>query len=63
MSEPDAGSDLASVRTTATRVDGGWRVTGTKVWTTNAHLNHFAVMLCRTTPRPRPATATPGCRS
>ena len=50
MSEPDAGSDLASVRTTATRVDGGWRVTGTKVWTTNAHLNHFAVVLCRTTP-------------
>lgn len=49
MSEPDAGSDLASVRTTATRTDGGWRVSGTKVWTTNAHLNHFAVVLCRTT--------------
>ncbi|GAA4871347.1 acyl-CoA dehydrogenase family protein [Actinomycetospora straminea] len=51
MSEPDAGSDLASVRTTATPVDGGWRVTGTKVWTTNAHLNHFAVVLCRTSPQ------------
>ena len=48
MSEPDAGSDLASVRTTATRVEGGWRVDGTKVWTTNAHLNHFFVVLCRT---------------
>ena len=48
MSEPDAGSDLASVRTTATRTDGGWRVDGTKVWTTNAHLNHFFVVLCRT---------------
>ncbi len=54
MSEPDAGSDLASVRTTATRVDSGqhadrgWRVDGTKVWTTNAHLNHFFVVLCRT---------------
>lgn len=51
MSEPDAGSDLASVRTAASRVEGGWRVTGTKVWTTNAHLNHFAVVLCRTSPQ------------
>lgn len=50
MSEPDAGSDLAAVRTAATRVDGGWLVTGTKVWTTNAHLNHFVVVLCRTSP-------------
>lgn len=48
MSEPDAGSDLASVRTTATRTDGGWRLNGTKVWTTYAHLNHFFVVLCRT---------------
>ncbi|HEY2195495.1 MAG TPA: acyl-CoA dehydrogenase family protein [Actinomycetospora sp.] len=48
MSEPDAGSDLASVRTTATRTEDGWRVDGTKVWTTNAHLNHFFVVLCRT---------------
>jgi alkylation response protein AidB-like acyl-CoA dehydrogenase len=48
MSEPDAGSDLASVRTTATRTEQGWRVDGTKVWTTNAHLNHFFVVLCRT---------------
>jgi alkylation response protein AidB-like acyl-CoA dehydrogenase len=48
MSEPDAGSDLASVRTTATRTEEGWRVDGTKVWTTNAHLNHFFVVLCRT---------------
>ncbi|MDL5159075.1 acyl-CoA dehydrogenase family protein [Actinomycetospora termitidis] len=48
MSEPDAGSDLASVKTTAVREDDGWRVSGTKVWTTNAHLNHFFVVLCRT---------------
>lgn len=50
MSEPDAGSDLAAVRTTATRVDGGWLVNGTKVWTSAAHLNHFFVVLCRTSP-------------
>jgi hypothetical protein len=51
MSEPDAGSDLAAVRTRATQVTGGWRVTGTKVWTSNAHLNHFMVALVRTSPR------------
>jgi len=37
MSEPDSGSDLASVRTRAEQVDGGWRLTGTKVWTSGAH--------------------------
>ena len=52
MSEPDAGSDLASVRTRAVRTDGGWRLTGTKVWTTNAHLNHFCMVLCRTSDEP-----------
>jgi alkylation response protein AidB-like acyl-CoA dehydrogenase len=50
MSEPDSGSDLASVRTRATQVDGGWRVSGTKIWTSGAHVNDFAVMLCRTSP-------------
>ncbi|MGY1723471.1 acyl-CoA dehydrogenase family protein [Blastococcus sp. SYSU DS0533] len=50
MSEPDSGSDLASVRTRATRVDGGWRVTGTKVWTSEAHRNHYFAVLCRTSP-------------
>ncbi|SEL04683.1 Acyl-CoA dehydrogenase [Blastococcus sp. DSM 46786] len=50
MSEPDSGSDLASVRTRATRVDGGWTVTGTKVWTSEAHRNHFFAVLCRTSP-------------
>ena len=48
MSEPDAGSDLASVRTAAARTDGGWVLNGTKIWTSNAHLNHFFVVLCRT---------------
>lgn len=48
MSEPDAGSDLAAVRTRATRVDGGWVVRGTKLWTTNAHHCHYMILFCRT---------------
>lgn len=48
MSEPGAGSDLAAVRTTASRADGGWVLNGTKVWTSHAHLNHLIVVLCRT---------------
>lgn len=51
MSEPDAGSDLAAVRTRATRVAGGWSVSGTKVWTSHAHRCHFMVALCRTEAR------------
>lgn len=47
MSEPDAGSDLASVRTRAIRVDGGWTLSGRKVWTSFAHLNHYAIVLAR----------------
>lgn len=50
MSEPDAGSDLASVRSSATKVDGGWSLSGTKVWTSGAHLNHYFAVLCRTSP-------------
>jgi len=47
MSEPDAGSDLASVRTRASKVDGGWKINGQKVWTTFAHRNHYAIVLAR----------------
>ena len=50
MSEPDTGSDLASVRTTATAVDGGWLVNGTKLWTSDAHRNHYMITLVRTEP-------------
>ncbi|WP_416903801.1 acyl-CoA dehydrogenase family protein [Micromonospora echinospora] len=49
MSEPDSGSDLASVRTRADRVAEGWRVTGTKVWTSHAHRSHLMLALVRTT--------------
>lgn len=48
LSEPDSGSDLASLRSRATRVDGGWRLTGRKVWTTNAHLSDVMIGLFRT---------------
>jgi alkylation response protein AidB-like acyl-CoA dehydrogenase len=48
MSEPDSGSDLASIRTRAARVEGGYLVNGTKVWTSNAHLCRWAIALFRT---------------
>ncbi|MGW5148341.1 acyl-CoA dehydrogenase family protein [Rhodococcus koreensis] len=50
MSEPDSGSDLASVRTKATRVDDGWVLSGTKVWTSGAHRAHAFICLARTAP-------------
>lgn len=50
LSEPDSGSDLASLRTRATRVEGGWRLDGTKVWTTNAHQSDYMIALVRTAP-------------
>ncbi|MFD9665201.1 acyl-CoA dehydrogenase family protein [Rhodococcus sp. NPDC059968] len=50
MSEPDSGSDLASVRTKATRVDGGWSITGAKVWTSGAHRADAFICLARTAP-------------
>ena len=48
MSEPDAGSDLASVKARATRAEGGWLLSGTKIWTSNAHQADYCVVLCRT---------------
>lgn len=50
MSEPESGSDLASVRTKATRGDGGWSLAGTKVWTSGAHRAHAFIALARTAP-------------
>lgn len=51
MSEPDAGSDLASVRTRARRVEGGWRLSGTKVWTSGAHASEAFFVLARNRPQ------------
>src|SRR6266581_6043171 len=48
MSEPDSGSDLASIRTRAEKVSGGYKVNGTKVWTSNAHLSDYMIALFRT---------------
>lgn len=50
MSEPDSGSDLASVRTRAEHDGSGWRLTGTKVWTSQAHLSQSMIALVRTSP-------------
>jgi acyl-CoA dehydrogenase len=50
MSEPSSGSDLASIKTFATKTEDGYAVNGQKVWTTNAHRSHYMVALCRTEP-------------
>ena len=47
MSEPDTGSDLASVRSRAHKADGGWKITGRKVWTSFAHGAHYLIALVR----------------
>jgi alkylation response protein AidB-like acyl-CoA dehydrogenase len=51
MSEPNSGSDLASVQTRARKVEGGWRVNGTKLWSSNAHRVHYMILFCRTADR------------
>jgi 3-oxochol-4-en-24-oyl-CoA dehydrogenase len=50
FSEPGAGSDLAGLTTKATKVEGGWRITGQKIWTTAAQVAHWGMLLARTDP-------------
>ncbi|SPM28173.1 acyl-CoA dehydrogenase [Mycobacterium terramassiliense] len=50
FSEPDAGSDAASIKTRATRVDGGWKINGQKVWTSGAHYCARGLATVRTDP-------------
>jgi alkylation response protein AidB-like acyl-CoA dehydrogenase len=50
MSEPNSGSDLASLRTRAERTDAGWLVNGQKIWTSHAHRAHYMIALFRTSP-------------
>lgn len=50
LSEPNSGSDLASVKTKAEKVEGGWIVNGAKTWTSNAQDAHYMVTLVRTEP-------------
>jgi alkylation response protein AidB-like acyl-CoA dehydrogenase len=48
MSEPNSGSDLFAAKTKATKVDGGWLINGTKIWTSNANVSDYMIGLFRT---------------
>jgi alkylation response protein AidB-like acyl-CoA dehydrogenase len=50
MSEPGSGSDLFAAKAKATKVDGGWRLDGSKIWTSNAHIADYMLGLFRTSP-------------
>lgn len=50
MSEPGSGSDLASLKSRGEKVDGGWKLNGRKIWTTNAHRADYMIALMRTSP-------------
>lgn len=61
MSEPDSGSDLAATRTRAVRTKDGWRITGTKIWTSNAQNADYMILFCRlgdSTPADRQANTS-----
>jgi len=57
MSEPNAGSDLASLQTRAVRTEQGWLVNGTKLWSTNAHIADYMIGLFRTDAKAEPKHA------
>ena len=65
MSEPDSGSDLAGTRTRAVKVDGGFQINGSKLWTSNAHRADYMILFCKMAGRGQRGgrTATPAPRS
>ena len=60
VTEPDAGSDTTSLTTTATRADGGWSITGQKIWTSRAQYSDLMLLLARTTPAEKVSKRTEG---
>lgn len=54
LSEPDGGSDIRAMRTRATKVDGGYRLTGSKMYITNAPIADFLLVAARTAPELKP---------
>jgi acyl-CoA dehydrogenase len=60
VTEPDAGLDTTSIKTFATKVDGGYRVTGRKIWTSSGQVADKIVLLTRTTPRDQCRKPTDG---
>ena len=49
MSEPNSGSDVSATRTRALKVDGGYKINGSKLWTSNAHRSDYAILFCKMT--------------
>ena len=60
VTEPTAGSDTTSLQTFATKVDGGWSITGQKIWTSRAEHSDLMLLLARTTPADEVAKKTRG---
>ena len=60
VTEPTAGSDTTSLQTFATKVDGGWSITGQKIWTSRAEHSDLMLLLARTTPADQAAKKTEG---
>ena len=63
VTEPDAGLDTTSIKTFATKVDGGYRVTGRKIWTSSGQVANNILLLTRTTPKDQCKKATDGMTS
>ena len=60
VTEPDSGLDTSSLKTRAEKIDGGWRITGRKIWTTAAQRANKMIIIARTTPKDQVARPTQG---